>query len=155
MTKTVFVWGGSASAVALLAGSALAAGAIGAGGIGGPMGSRAPVQPSIQNQYPMARPMTPGNATQIPLTQMPDVNTLNSASVQDRDGNAVGSVYKVILGSDGRPSQVQVVAEGTPGMAAKVVTIDASRMKYERNRNVIVANLTRSEIAALPAVQGT
>ena len=150
MKKKLSMGAGTAVLAAGLAIPALAA-----GGMGGNTPTNAPTAAPPPTAYPTARPMTQGTTTQTPLSQVSDVNTLNSASVQDKDGNSVGSVHKVITGAGGKPSQVQVKAGSVLGMGSKVVTIDASRIKYERDRNVLITNLTRDEIKALPAAQGT
>jgi hypothetical protein len=152
--KKALWYAGSAALATMLAGGAAFAQAAG-GTAGGyqnpnqnqPMGA----QPSTPS---MGTPMTQGTATQVPLTQVSDLNTLNSASVQDKDGNSVGSVRKVITSSGGKPSAVQVDAGGFLGVGTKIVAIKASHLKYERDRNVLITNLTKDEIKALPAATG-
>jgi hypothetical protein len=93
--------------------------------------------------------MTQG-AVQEPLSQVSDVATLNSASVQDRDGNSVGPVQKVVTGSSGKPTAVHVDAGTFLGTTSKIVSIKAVHLKYDRNRNVLTTTLTKSQIKALP-----
>jgi hypothetical protein len=98
---------------------------------------------------PMASPMTQG-AAQEPLSQVSDVTPLNSASVQDASGNSVGRVQKVVTGSSGKPTAVQVDAGTFLGTTSKIVSIKASHLKYDRNRNILTTTLSKSEIKALP-----
>lgn len=91
--------------------------------------------------------MTNQTATKVPLTKVKDTASLSGAKVEDSAGNSVGSVQKVLT-SAGKPTAIQV------STANKVVRIKATEAKYERSRNLIKTSLTRSQIKALPSVQG-
>ena len=67
--------------VALLA-AGLAIPALAAGGMGGNTPMNAPTAAPPPTAYPTARPMTQGTTTQTPLSQVSDVNTLNSAGLK-------------------------------------------------------------------------
>lgn len=98
----------------------------------------------------MATPMAQAPATQMPLSQVSDVATLNSAAVHDASGNSIGTVQRVVTGASGRPTAVQVDAGSFLGTTSKIVSIKASNLKYDRSRNVLTTTLTKSQIKALP-----
>ena len=109
-----------------------------------PMGS--PPQSSAAPMSNMARSST----TEIPLSRVSNVASLNSASVQDASGNSVGTVQKVVTGMSGKPTAVQVDAGTFLGTTSKIVSIKAANLKYDRNRNVLTTTLTKGQIKALP-----
>lgn len=99
--------------------------------------------------------MTEGKAAQVPLGRVHNARELSDASVQDKDGNSVGQVHKVIRGTGGKPEAIQVDAGGFLGVGSKVIQMKVSHLKYEQDRNVIITNLTKGEMKALPKVRGT
>ena len=105
---------------------------------------------STNSANPMATPMAQSSTAQMPLSQVSDVAALNGASVHDASGNSVGTVQKVVTGSSGKPTAVQVDAGTFLGTTSKIVSIKASHLKYDRTRNVLTTTLTKSQIKALP-----
>lgn len=79
------------------------------------------------------------------LTAVPP--SLGSASVQSNTGTVVGNVQKVLTGSDGKPSMVNVALSGNQ----KIVAISADELNYDASRNILVATLTAEQIMSLPA----
>lgn len=104
--------------------------------------------PAPAGQTAMA-PATPAmTATASPLKSMTAVPpALGSAAVQSSTGTVVGSVQKVLTGSDGKPSMVNVALTGNQ----KIVAISADELNYDASRNVLVATLTAEQIMSLPA----
>ncbi len=133
---------------------AAAALAIGVGAASAQMQSSAkgqsPAQPTM-SASDMNR-MTRGTAYQVPLNQVTDAkSTLASASVVDKDGNSVGSVKDIKTDSSGAATVIKVDVGGFLGVGSKVVSLSPSRLTYERDRNILITNMTKDEIKALPA----
>jgi hypothetical protein len=95
-----------------------------------------------------AAPVTTAAAT--PLTSMPTAPTLTNAAVQGSDGAPVGMVNKVIIGTDGKPSSVNVALSDS----SKVVAIAATELSFDSAHNILVASLTKEQIKSLPAASG-
>lgn len=92
-----------------------------------------------------------GTAYQIPVEKVKDAKqTLANASIVDKDGNSVGSVRDVQTDSNGQASAIKADVGGFLGVGSKIVVLDPTRMKYERDRNVLITNMTKDEIKALP-----
>jgi len=72
---------------------------------------------------------------------------LASASVQSRAGDPVGVVQKVITANDGKVSMVDVALTGNQ----KIVAISANELRYDDQRNILVASLSVEQIISLPA----
>jgi hypothetical protein len=79
------------------------------------------------------------------LAAMPPA--LSTAGVQSSAGAMVGNVQKVLTGSDGKPSMVNVALSSNQ----KIVAISADELNYDAARNVLVAALTTEQIMSLPA----
>lgn len=95
-----------------------------------------------------------GTAIQVPLSKVSNPKgRLANASVQDKDGNSVGSVRSVITDNDGNPTAIQVDVGGFLGVGTKVVLIDASHLRYEQDRNVLTTTLRKAQIEALPEIK--
>jgi hypothetical protein len=92
-----------------------------------------------------------GTAYQMPASQVADAKSaLGSSSVVDKDGNSVGSVHDVKTNPDGTAQAIRVDVGGFLGVGSKLVELSPARLKYERDRNVLITNLTKDEIKALP-----
>lgn len=100
---------------------------------------------------PMISKTSMGTAYQIPLSKVTDAKTtLASASVVDMDGNSVGAVHDVKADADGKAQEIRVDVGGFLGVGSKLVALTPSRLKYERDRNVLITDMTKDEIKALP-----
>ena len=89
--------------------------------------------------------MTAAGAPLSSLTAMPAA--IGTATVQSNSGAVVGSVQKVLTGTDGKPSMVNVALMSNK----KIVAISADELNYDASRNVLVASLTAEQIMSLPA----
>lgn len=94
---------------------------------------------------PAAPTMTASASPLKSMTAVPPA--LGSATVQSSTGTVVGSVQKVLTGSDGKPSMVNVALTGNQ----KIVAISADELNYDASRNILVATLTAEQIMSLPA----
>jgi hypothetical protein len=96
--------------------------------------------------------MSTPSATTQPATQVTSPETtLASATVQDSSGQSVGQVRSVKT-SGGKASSIAVSLSGAGG-AGKVVSIKASKLRYDPSGNTLQASLSSTEINALPATQ--
>jgi hypothetical protein len=89
--------------------------------------------------------MTAAGTPLSSLTAMPAA--IGTATVQSNSGAVVGSVQKVLTGTDGKPSMVNVALMSNK----KTVAISADELNYDASRNVLVASLTAEQIMSLPA----
>jgi hypothetical protein len=71
---------------------------------------------------------------------------LAAAPVQDSSGQSIGQVASVQTGDRGAPTSVQVALNASGG---KVVSIGADQLRYDAAKNVVVAELSQSQINAL------
>ena len=95
-----------------------------------------------------------GTAMQVPLSKVSNpVGRLAHSSVQDKNGDSVGSVRKVVADDEGKVTAVQVDVGGFLGVGTKVVEIKASDLRYEQDRNVLTTTLRKPEIEALPEIK--
>ena len=79
------------------------------------------------------------------LTAMPAA--IGTATVQSNSGAVVGSVQKVLTGSDGKASMVNVALMSNK----KIVSISATELNYDASRNILITSLTAEQIMSLPA----
>jgi len=95
-----------------------------------------------------------GTAMQVPLSKVSNpVGRLADSSVQDKNGDSVGSVRKVLANSAGKVTGVEVDVGGFLGVETKVVEIKARDLRYEQDRNVLTTTLRKSQIKALPEIK--
>jgi len=88
-----------------------------------------------------------------PVSQVKDPSaTLASANVEDSSGETVGQVKSVSTTADGKASAVNVSLTGSNG-AGKVVSIDASNLRYDSDSKRLKSSLTQSQIDSLPVTQ--
>ncbi len=106
--------------------------------------------PMSSPQTPMSSPMTEQSTSTQPASQVSSPETtLASATVQDSNGQSIGQVKSVKTSSGGKASSVAVSLSS----AGKVVSIKASKLRYDPSGNVLKASLSSTEINALPATQ--
>lgn len=81
-------------------------------------------------------------------------DTLAAATVRDSSGQIVGQVQGVDMSPTGQAKSV-VVALNTPATHGKNVVLPAAQLNYNPTDKGVTAELTRSEIEALPSAQNT
>ena len=91
-------------------------------------------------------------AVTLTKVEMPK-ETLASAKIDDRAGEHIGQVQDVVLDAKGNPSALHVDVGEFLGGGSHVVTINSSRLSYLPDRKLVVANLTKAQIRALPMVK--
>jgi hypothetical protein len=84
--------------------------------------------------------------TPAPLSQSNDPSDrVAGARVTDPDGKAVGAVQKVEL-RDGMPARLDIALLGSE----RIVTIDASTVRYDASTNVVTASQGAGQLLARP-----
>lgn len=76
--------------------------------------------------------------------------TLSTASVKTADGQAVGEVRSVVVGPNGKANAVVVEVGGFLNVGERAVSIDAKAFTYLKDRNILVAGLSKSDIEKMP-----
>jgi hypothetical protein len=96
-----------------------------------------------------------GNAYQVPLSQIDNPrHVIAHADVVDRDGNSVGSVHDVRMNPDGSVNRIHIDVGGVLGIGSKIVALSPAGLRYERDKNELITNLTKDEIKDLPESKG-
>jgi len=77
--------------------------------------------------------------------------TLSTAAVKTPDGQSVGEVRSVVVGPSGKADAVVVEVGGFLNVGERAVSIEATKFTYLKDRNILVAELSKSEIENMPA----
>jgi hypothetical protein len=105
-----------------------------------------PAQPSSSNSSTISA------SAGEPLSKVKDAKTtLASASVQDSSGQPIGQVANVHTTKKGTATKIDVTLQSAAGGQAKTVSIKASQLHYDSSSNTLKADLTSSDVQALPA----
>jgi len=91
-------------------------------------------------------------AVTLTKVEMPK-ETLAAAKVDDKAGEHIGQIQEVVLDAKGTPSAVHVDVGEFLGSGPHIVTIASSRLSYLPDRKLLVANMTKAQITALPTVK--
>jgi hypothetical protein len=109
---------------------------------------------SAQGQASGSATAARGTAMQVPLSKVSNPKgRLATASVQDKNGDSVGSVREVMVDGTGQPTALRVDVGGFLGVGTKLVEIRASDLVYEQERNVLTTSLRKPQIEALPEIK--
>lgn len=79
--------------------------------------------------------------------------TLATAAVKTSNGEAVGEVRSVVVGPDRKADAVIVEVGGFLNVGERAVAIEASKLTYLKERNILVASVAKSDIEKMPPVQ--
>jgi PRC-barrel domain len=77
-------------------------------------------------------------------------DTFSKAKIEDAAGNSVGSVDEVMLDKTGKLTAIKVDVGGFLGVGDKDVAMKASALKFDPDRKVLITNMTKNQIKALP-----
>jgi hypothetical protein len=77
--------------------------------------------------------------------------TLASASVENQQGESLGSIKSITVGSDGKAQSVNIEIASVTGAGNKTVAVDATKFTYLPDRNVLVAELAKTDMDGMPA----
>lgn len=78
--------------------------------------------------------------------------TLSTAAVKTADGQAIGEVRSVVVGPNGKADAVIVEVGGFLNVGERAVSINAKTFTYLKDRNILVASLSKSDIEKMPVV---
>jgi hypothetical protein len=76
--------------------------------------------------------------------------TLASASVENEQGESLGQIKSITVGSDGKAQAVNIEVASVSSGANKTVAVDASKFTYLPDHNVLVASLAKSDLDSMP-----
>ena len=77
-------------------------------------------------------------------------STLANASVENQQGESLGQIKSITVGSDGKASAVNIEVASATGAGDKTVAVDAAKFTYLPDRNVLVASLAKSDVESMP-----
>ena len=77
-------------------------------------------------------------------------DTLSKAKIEDASGNSVGSVDEIMLDKAGKLIALKVDVGGFLGVGEKDVAMQARTLKFDPDRKVLITNMTKNQIKALP-----
>jgi len=76
--------------------------------------------------------------------------TLSTAAVKTSSGQALGEVRSVVVGPDGKADAVIVEVGGFLNVGEHPVSIDAKKFTYLKDRNILVAAVTKTDVQNMP-----
>ena len=92
-------------------------------------------------------------AQTMPLDKITNASAaLARLRVENARGETIGTVSDVVTQSDGKAIAVSIDAGAYFGVRHRVVSIGADRLGLDQARHVLVTNLTKPEIKALPTL---
>jgi len=99
--------------------------------------------------------ITPGElAAGISAEEVPNPQTtLSTAAVKTSSGQPLGEVRAVTVGPDGKADAVVVEVGGFLNVGEHPVSIDAKKFTYLKDRNILVAAVTKSDVEKMPVAQ--
>ncbi|HEV2562490.1 MAG TPA: PRC-barrel domain-containing protein [Rhizomicrobium sp.] len=100
------------------------------------------------------RPVTNAEMRQaVSASQVADpAKTLATAEVKTQRGEAVGEVKAIEVNPDGTAKTIKADVGGFLGMGEREVNIDASNLRYIKDRNILVTDMSKPQIQNLPPV---
>jgi hypothetical protein len=115
--------------------------------------------PSTQEQLtpvptqppPLSQPSAVRATATQPVSKVPNAEQrLAAAKVQDMLGRPIGNIQSIHTSTAGTVTSAKV-ALSTQTEAGKTVTIPANQLMYDAHTGIVVAQLTQTEIDAMPA----
>lgn len=101
------------------------------------VGLKTPVsEKEMQKAVPLDRVMNP-------------MHSLQTAEIKNQKGEPIGDVRSVEITDDGDARAVRANVGGFLGMNEKVVTIPADKLMYLKDRNLLVTDLSKTELSKL------
>lgn len=90
-------------------------------------------------------------AAGLPAAKVPNpATTLSTATVKTSAGDILGEVRSVYVGPDGMAKAVVVEVGGFLNVGERAVSIVAARLTYLKDRNLLIAAVTKAEIEKMP-----
>ena len=92
-------------------------------------------------------------AAGLPVAKVPNpATTLATATVKTTAGDILGEVRSVVVAPDGMAKAVLVEVGGFLNVGERAVSIDAARLTYLKDRNLLIAAVTKAEIEKMPTI---
>jgi hypothetical protein len=86
----------------------------------------------------------------VPLDRvMNPLHSLDTAEIKNQMGEPIGDVRSVVITDDGTARAVRADVGGFLGMNEKTVTIPADKLMYLKNRNLLVTDMSKTDISKL------
>jgi hypothetical protein len=80
---------------------------------------------------------------------MNPLHSLDTAEIKNQMGEPIGDVRSVEITDDGTARAVRADVGGFLGMNEKTVTIPADKLMYLKDRNLLVTDMSKTEISKL------
>ncbi|HWE06684.1 MAG TPA: hypothetical protein VG274_08250 [Rhizomicrobium sp.] len=121
---------------------------------GNPGAPAVQASPSYQNSTGSMQ--NPGKTTSAASTESLSrvshaKTTLASAQVQDSSGQQVGQVSNVHTTRKGHATKVDITLSSSNGGQPKTISVSASKLKYDKNSNTLITDMTANDLQAMPA----
>ncbi|MBI3676776.1 MAG: PRC-barrel domain-containing protein [Proteobacteria bacterium] len=87
----------------------------------------------------------------VPLSDVSQ-ETLKTAEVKNRNGEALGEVNSVKVDKSGKVAAVNAEVGGFLGVGERTVALNANNLVYLKDRNLIVTSMTKDQIKKLPSI---
>ena len=75
---------------------------------------------------------------------------ISTASVQDLDGDVIGSVHKLELDQSGKPQGLVVLLSGSE----HVINVAAHNVSYDEQQNIVTVGLDRNQVTKISRRHG-
>lgn len=86
----------------------------------------------------------------VPLDRvMNPLHSLSTAEIKSQDGEPIGDVRSVEITDDGTARVVHANVGGFLGMNETVVKIPADKLRYLKDRNLLITDMSRAELSKL------
>lgn len=86
-------------------------------------------------------------AAGLPAKQVPNPSTsLSTATVKSMKGDILGEVRSVVVAPDGMAQAVIVEVGGFLNVGERAVSIDAAKLTYLKDRNLLIADVTKADV---------
>jgi cytoskeletal protein RodZ len=93
-------------------------------------------------------------AAGISAEDVPNPQTaLSTAAVRTSSGQALGEVRSVTVGTDGKADAVVIEVGGFLNVGEHPVSIEAKKFTYLKDRNILVAAVTKSDVEKMPVAK--
>jgi hypothetical protein len=78
---------------------------------------------------------------------------LSTAAVKTSSGESLGEVRSVTVGPDGKADAVIVEVGGFLNVGEHPVSIDVNKLTYLKDRNILVAAVSKSDVESMPVAK--
>lgn len=75
--------------------------------------------------------------------------SLSTAEIKNCGGESIGTVKSVDVSPDGTARAIRISSGGFLGLGDRVISIDADRFAYLKERNLLITDLSKDQIKAM------